>query len=68
VTLDPWAFIRVGREIGRRRFRFRLLACWAFGAFWIAVGVIRHPVTFWAIGLGVVFLVTPFISLARQRG
>jgi hypothetical protein len=67
VPLDPRPFTRVGRELARRPFRFRLLFCWASGVFWIAVGVVGHTMV-WAVALGVVFLITPLVSLARQRG
>lgn len=67
MPLDPWPFTRVGKEIARRPFRVRLLFCWVFGVFWIAVGVLGQTMV-WAIALGVVFMITPFVSLARQRG
>jgi hypothetical protein len=67
VPLDPRPFIRVGREIGRQPFRVQLLCCGGFGLFWIAVGLVGHTMV-WAVALGVVFLITPFVSLARQRG
>ena len=68
MPLDPRPFIRVGREIGRRPFRVRLIWCWGLGFFWMAVGVIGSTMRVWAVALGVVFLITPFVSMARQRG
>jgi len=34
----------------------------------MAVGVIGSTMRVWAVALGVVFLITPFVSMARQRG
>jgi hypothetical protein len=66
VPLDPWPFTRVGREVARRPFHVQLLFCWTLGAFWIATGLVGHTMV-WAVVLGVLFLIIPFVTLARRH-
>lgn len=67
MPLNPRAEIDVGRAIRRQPFRVRLLVCWAFAAFWIAMGLFVGGTDYWAIGVGACFLIVPFITLAQQR-
>ena len=64
---DPRLYGRAGKELAKKPFRVRLLFCWGLGTFWIVTGVVVRSTQIWAVALGVLFLVIPFVSLARQR-
>jgi hypothetical protein len=67
VPLDPRPFIEVGKELRKKPFRVQLLVCWAFGLFWIVTGLFVVTTAYWAVMVGVFFLIVPFVSLAQQR-
>ena len=65
--VDPGLYGRVGKEMAKKPFRVQLLFFWALGTFWIVSGVVVRSTRVWAVALGALFLVVPFVSLARQR-
>jgi hypothetical protein len=66
---DPRLYGRLGKELAKKPFWVRLLFCWALGLSWIATGVVARTTRVWAVAfaLGILFLVIPFVSLARER-
>lgn len=63
MPFDPRGSIAVGRALRKQPLKVRVPLCWALGLFWIGMGVWAGAATlWWAVALGVAFLVVPFVA------
>jgi hypothetical protein len=63
--LDPFPYVRTGRELARKPLRVQVLALLALGAFWVAVGVVLRRT--WPVALGAVFVIVLMVKLFQAR-
>ena len=63
---NPKMYGELGKELAKKPFWVQALLFWTLAAIWFVVGLVPHTQV-WAVGLGVLFLVLPFASVARHR-
>jgi hypothetical protein len=67
--LDPFPFVRTGRELAKKPPRVQVFALVTLAAFWVVVGVVLRRT--WPVVVGVVFvivLVAKLVQAQRERG
>jgi len=63
--LDPFPFVRTGRELAKRPLRVQVLALLALAAFWVLTGVALRRT--WPVAIGVVFVIVLVVKLVQAQ-
>jgi hypothetical protein len=63
--LDPFPFVRTGRELAKRTLRVQVLALLALATFWVVTGVALHRT--WPVAIGLVFVIALVVKLVQAQ-
>ena len=62
---DYFPYVASGKKLAKKPLSVQLLVCWAFATPWIVGGIVTPQR--WALALGAMWILAPFVSLARRR-
>jgi hypothetical protein len=63
--LDPFPFVRTGRELAKKRLGVQALALVTLAAFWVVTGIVLRLT--WPLAVGAVFMVALVVKLVQAR-
>jgi hypothetical protein len=62
---DYFPYVGGGKALSKKPLSVQLAVCWAMASPWIVLGILSTQR--WALALGILWVILPLVSLARQR-